>query len=121
MYIRDRAAPGRGRSLGRVGGDAGKRAGTKGGASDGRAMGLEIGEQGRSKSGLSVFIAEQRLGLERRQLPDPHPMKAIEEAAKWEGQLRLLCGQSSPPKGRTEFWDPVCLCLCMHCASACGS
>lgn len=33
------------------------------------------------------------MGLERRQLPDPHPMKAIEEAAKWEGQLKLLCGQ----------------------------
>lgn len=57
MYKRARAAWGRGRSLGR-GGGGGKRAETKGGASDGRAMGLEIGEQGRSRKTLSVFIGE---------------------------------------------------------------
>lgn len=68
MYKRDRAALGRGRSLGRAGGGAGKRAGIKGGTSDGRAMELEIGGQGRSRSGLSVVTGEQRLSLERRRL-----------------------------------------------------
>lgn len=56
-----------------------KRAETKGGASDGRAMGLEIGEQGRSRRALSVFIGEQRLGLERRQLLGPRPMMVTGE------------------------------------------
>lgn len=51
----------------------------------------EVGER------LSVFIGEQRLGLKKRQLLGPHPMTVTEEggqeAAKWEGQLRLLCWQ----------------------------
>lgn len=68
MYKRDRAALGRSRSLGRVGGGAGKRAGIKRGTSDGKAMELEIGGQGRSRSGLSVVTGEQRLSLERRRL-----------------------------------------------------
>lgn len=54
--------------MGRVVGGAGKRVGIKGGTSNGRAMELEIGEQGRSRSGLSVVTGEQRLSLERRWL-----------------------------------------------------
>lgn len=71
MYKRDRSALGRGRSLGRVG--AGRRTGTKGGTSDGRAMGLEIGEWGRSRSGLSVYRgAEAGPGEETIAWPPPH-------------------------------------------------
>lgn len=68
MYKRDRAALGRSRSLGRVDGGAGKTAGIKRGTIDGKAMELEIGGQGRSRSGLSVVTGEQRLSLERKRL-----------------------------------------------------
>lgn len=68
MYKRDRAALGRGRSLGRVGGGAGKRARIKGGTGNGRAKELEIGGQGRGRGELSVVTGEQRLSLERRWL-----------------------------------------------------
>lgn len=69
MYKRDRAALGRGRSLGRVGGGAGKkRARIKGGTGNRRAKELEIGGQGRGRGELSVVTGEQRLSLERRWL-----------------------------------------------------
>lgn len=68
MDKRGRAASGRGRSPGKVGGGAGKRAGSKGGTSNGRAKELETGGQGSSRSGLSVVTGEQRLSLETRWL-----------------------------------------------------
>lgn len=130
MYKRDRAALGRGKSLERAGGGAGERAGIKVGMSDGRAMELEIGGQGRSRSGLSVVTGEQRLNLERRRWLGIWRLlrKVGQEAAKWEGQQRQsssvflmpgwALGPESPP-GDLGLQEALNSGIWSACAYAC--